>query len=83
MTTRGKPDPEIFLLGAEKLGVDPENCLVLEDSKQGIIAARRAGMHSCFIQDTIEPDEEMEEAIEFRRDSLADVIGLLEEENEH
>ena len=83
MTTRGKPDPEIFLLGAKTLGIDPENCLVLEDSKQGVIAAKRAGMHSCFIPDTVKPDAEMEEAIEYRRNSLREVIGLLEEENEY
>lgn len=78
MVRYAKPDPEIFLLGAQALGIKPENCLVLEDSKQGILAARAAGMHSCFIQDTIIPDEEMEAAIEFRADSLLDVIDLLE-----
>lgn len=39
-----KPDPEIFLLTAQKLGVDPENCLVIEDTEAGIKAARGAGM---------------------------------------
>ena len=81
MVTNGKPDPEIFLKGAECLETDPAECLVLEDSKNGIIAAQRAGMHSCFIKDLIEPDEEMEQAIEFRRDDLSQVIGLIEEMN--
>ena len=39
-----KPDPEIFLLTAQKLGIDPENCLVLEDTEAGIKAAKDAGM---------------------------------------
>lgn len=78
MVTKGKPDPEIFLKGAEALHVRPENCLVLEDSKQGILAARNAGMHSCFIEDTIEPDEEMKQAVEFRKDSLDEVIDLIQ-----
>ena len=39
-----KPDPEIFLLTAQKLGIDPENCLVLEDAEAGIRAAKDAGM---------------------------------------
>jgi HAD superfamily hydrolase (TIGR01509 family) len=39
-----KPDPSIFLLCADGLGVSPENCLVIEDSKNGIQAARTAGM---------------------------------------
>jgi len=39
-----KPDPEIFLLTAQKLGIDPENCLVIEDTEAGIKAAKDAGM---------------------------------------
>jgi beta-phosphoglucomutase family hydrolase len=42
----GKPDPEIFLKSAEKLGVAPENCLVFEDAVGGFEAAHRAGMKS-------------------------------------
>lgn len=39
-----KPDPEIFLTAAEKLGVDPKNCAVVEDSVNGVLAGSRAGM---------------------------------------
>ncbi|MBU0845849.1 HAD family phosphatase [Patescibacteria group bacterium] len=39
-----KPDSEIFLLTAQKLGIDPENCLVIEDTVAGIKAAQNAGM---------------------------------------
>ncbi|MFW5820687.1 MAG: HAD family hydrolase, partial [Bacteroidota bacterium] len=38
-----KPDPEIFIKAAERLGVNPENCLVAEDAVSGIEAAKRAG----------------------------------------
>ncbi len=41
--TRGKPDPEPFLIGAARLGVEPGRCLVLEDSPSGGAAARAAG----------------------------------------
>ncbi len=41
---RGKPSPEIFLLAAQRLGVPPEHCLVLEDSVNGALAAQAAGM---------------------------------------
>lgn len=78
MVKHAKPDPEIFLRGAKELGVKPENCLVLEDSKQGILASVNAGMHNCFIPDTIIPDEEMEAAIEFRVSSMLEVPALLE-----
>ena len=44
MVSRGKPAPDIFLLAADGLGVAPERCLVLEDTENGVRAARGAGM---------------------------------------
>lgn len=41
---RSKPDPEVFLLAASRLGTRAEHCLVIEDSPNGILAGRRAGM---------------------------------------
>ncbi len=43
---RGKPDPEVFLVAASKLGVTPERCIVVEDAQHGVEAARAAGMRS-------------------------------------
>jgi len=42
--TRGKPDPQAYLMAAEQLGVAPARCLVFEDTELGIQAARAAGM---------------------------------------
>jgi len=44
-----KPDPEVFLLAAKKLAIDPEYCLVVEDAEAGLIAAKRAGMKTAAI----------------------------------
>ena len=49
--TRSKPDPEVFLKGAEYLGLKPEDCLVVEDAKAGIEAALAAGMDAAAIGD--------------------------------
>jgi len=42
--SKAKPDPEVFLLGAKELGLEPADCIVYEDAEAGIEAARRAGM---------------------------------------
>lgn len=51
MTSRAKPDPEVFLMGAEMLGVPPENCVVFEDAQAGIEAALASGMKVVGIGD--------------------------------
>ncbi|MEO8302589.1 MAG: HAD family phosphatase [Betaproteobacteria bacterium] len=50
---RGKPDPDMFLLAAERLGVPPAQCLVFEDAPLGIEGARRAGMRAVAIASTV------------------------------
>lgn len=54
---RGKPHPDLFLLAAQRMGVDPALCLVFEDAPHGIEAARRAGMRAVAITTTLPPDE--------------------------
>jgi beta-phosphoglucomutase len=56
--SNGKPDPEIFLKSAEKLGVEPRHCLVFEDALGGMEAARRAGMKAIGIT-TVNSAEEL------------------------
>lgn len=46
-----KPDPEVFLIAAERLGKDPEDCVVIEDAAAGVKAANAAGMISVAIGD--------------------------------
>nr|WP_276610862.1 HAD-IA family hydrolase [Kineococcus siccus] len=49
---RGKPDPQCFLLGAARLGVDPADCLVVEDAPAGLAAARAAGCATLAVRTT-------------------------------
>lgn len=44
MVARGKPDPEVFVQAAQRCGVEPASCVVIEDAAAGVEAARRAGM---------------------------------------
>jgi beta-phosphoglucomutase family hydrolase len=53
---RGKPNPDGFLLAAERCGVAPEHCIVFEDAPLGVEAARRAGMR-CVVLTTTLPAE--------------------------
>jgi beta-phosphoglucomutase family hydrolase len=50
---KGKPAPDMFLLAAEKMGVDPADCLVIEDGQSGLEAAEAAGMHAVFVPRTL------------------------------
>jgi HAD superfamily hydrolase (TIGR01509 family) len=50
---RGKPAPDMFLLAAERMGVKPEDCLVFEDGRSGLEAAKAAGMEAVFIPRTL------------------------------
>jgi len=49
---RGKPDPEVFLIAAQRLQVDPQRCVVVEDAPAGVEAARAARMHSVGLAST-------------------------------
>ncbi|NBD34903.1 MAG: HAD-IA family hydrolase [Chloroflexi bacterium] len=74
---RGKPSPDIFLAAAERLGVAPEGCWVLEDSEYGIAAAHAAGMTPIMIPDLKPPSAETA-ALAYRvLPSLADVQAMF------
>ncbi|NCC53908.1 MAG: HAD family phosphatase [Erysipelotrichia bacterium] len=75
-----KPAPDIFMKAAKMLALKNEECLVLEDSKFGTMAAYHAHMPHVFIQDMIAPDEEMKPYIDISCDSMLDVITLLEKQ---
>lgn len=53
---RGKPEPDVFLLAAERLGVSPKNCVVFEDAHVGIEAGLRAGMKVVALATTHPPE---------------------------
>jgi beta-phosphoglucomutase len=60
--THGKPDPEVFLTAARKLGIEPARCAVVEDAPAGVEAARRAQMTAVAITGTAPRDKLAERA---------------------
>lgn len=76
--TRGKPDPQVFLLGAERLGVAPGRCVVFEDAFAGLEAARAGGMKAVGVA-TTHPAEKLRphaDRVVHRLDEL-DVAEIL------
>ena len=74
---RGKPEPDIYLFGAETLGLRAEDCLALEDSPAGIESASRAGCMAVVVPDQDQPGETILAKCFARADSLGDVCGIL------
>ena len=75
--TRGKPDPEIYLTAAEKIGCTTDECIVLEDSEHGIMAAAGAGMLPVLIPDIKRPSKEVEKFLYREFESLSGVRDFL------
>ena len=73
----GKPQPDIFLKAAEKVGVAPEKCLILEDSYAGGLAAKRAGIPYIIVPDINPPSEEIKGSALFVAESLCEVAALF------
>lgn len=82
MITRSKPDPQIFYMAAELAGCKPKECVVLEDSFNGINAAIAGGFLPVMVVDLMEPDPEMREKLWARCDSLLEVKELLRAEKD-
>lgn len=80
---RGKPDPEVFLKAAARMGVPPSKCVVIEDAPAGIEAGKRAGMRTIAVT-TTHPRERFEgiadkvvKSLEFL--TIEDLIQLIEQ----
>lgn len=71
--THSKPDPEVFLCSAQKIGIAPADCAVVEDAKAGIQAAKAAGMTAlALFGDAKECGEE-----DYNLTSFADLLNIL------
>ena len=75
--TRSKPDPEIFLLACDALGVKPEEGVGLEDSFNGVRSCKASGLYTIMVPDIIQPDDEMKSLADVILPSLKDVQDFL------
>ena len=77
MVERGKPAPDIYIYAAEQLGLEPGECMALEDSPNGVKSAAAAGCKTVMVPDLTEPDAELEELIFAKANTLNDIIAIL------
>ena len=75
--TKSKPDPEIFLLACDALGVKPEEAIGLEDSFNGVRACKASGLYTIMVPDIIQPDDEMKNLADVILPSLKEVQDFL------
>ncbi len=73
---RGKPAPDVFLETAKRLGLPAPRCLVVEDSRNGLLAAKAAGMACAVIPCATTRHQDFREA-DYRLDTLSDLRALL------
>jgi len=71
---RGKPDPAVFLTTAERLGVEPERCMVFEDAPAGVAAGKAAGMTVIAVPSVFEPDDPGIQAADRVLNSLLEIL---------
>lgn len=62
VVSKKKPDPEIYNLAQQKLGLDPKECVVVEDSRNGLLAAKNAGMYCVITTNGYTANEDFSEA---------------------
>ena len=72
-----KPSPEIYLKAAQRIGISPEKCIVVEDEVNGIISARAAGMKSIGITTSFDKEALLCEGANFICNSISDVYDVI------
>lgn len=77
MATRSKPAPDIYLKACELLGENPNDCIALEDSRNGLWAAHNAGCRVIMVPDLWKADEETEKILWKKLGSLLEVRDFL------
>jgi len=75
---KSKPEPDIYLLAAEKLGLTPDVCIGVEDSRNGLMSLTAAGIRSVMIPDLLPYDESYAGIVTWVIPSLTELCGLVD-----
>ena len=78
MVESGKPKPDIYIYAAQQLGFEPNECLALEDSPNGVRSASSAGCVTVMVPDLTQPDEEISSLIYAKADDLSEVTKIID-----
>lgn len=78
MVKNGKPEPDIYLFAAERLGLKPQECIALEDSQNGIKSASLAGCKTVMVPDLDGPSDEIKPLLYDVADGLKGVVKIIQ-----
>lgn len=73
----GKPSPDVYQFAVNELGLEPHECLAVEDSPNGVLSASRAGLKVAFVPDLTPADSETEKLIYAQFQNLAELTKLF------
>lgn len=73
LVTHSKPDPEIYAMAVKSLDLNPDECIAVEDSPNGIRSAKGAGLQTIMVPDKIMPDAELLKIVDYKFDSLSEI----------
>ena len=78
MVKNGKPEPDVYLEASRQLGLQPMECVAVEDSPNGVLSAFRARCNTIMVPDLTPPDQNTAKLLFAKADDLIQVIDILE-----
>lgn len=73
MVEHSKPDPEIYQMAVKSLNLEPQECVCVEDSYNGIKSGKKAGLKTIMVPDRVQPDEEILKFVDYLYSSLLEI----------
>ena len=77
MVEKSKPEPDIYLKACAQLNENPDNCIAIEDSKNGILSAHRAGLQVIMVPDLWQGEAETDSFLLAKCKSLIEIMSIL------